>query len=298
MSPDVFDLKVVDKAFGRDADLYEDVLRVSHLASDAEIQSAFFDRRSEIFAILSKLSEEESDDDEISLSQRRFAERRMDAVVMAFRILKDPALRNIYEGQRELRMAQRAKNEDSRHPPAISRTSSLDAVLDSPTGVREVDEFQGSKPFDEETPRVSRRVEKVNRGRSAVQISVESSPRRKGRKSLNTSMDTSRTHEETSDESDSQERRNDLDIEVENVTARTEETGSKRGRRRQKEKGGVIAKIQGHHIVRTITEEVHGAYLDTTSAFDQVLNAFTLQDNDINAVCGRIDKAKRQLTSK
>ena len=53
---DRFNLTVIDKAYGPSADLYVDVLRVSYLASDEEIQSAFFDRRSEIFTILSKIT--------------------------------------------------------------------------------------------------------------------------------------------------------------------------------------------------------------------------------------------------
>jgi len=40
-----------------------------------------------------------------------------------------------------------------------------------------------------------------------------------------------------------------------------------------------------------IIVEVHGAYLDTTSAFGQVCCAFTLQEDEINAVCKRVDKA-------
>jgi hypothetical protein len=39
------------------------------------------------------------------------------------------------------------------------------------------------------------------------------------------------------------------------------------------------------------------AYLDTLTAFGQVLNALTLQEKDIDAVCGRIEKAKKQLGS-
>jgi len=42
---------------------------------------------------------------------------------------------------------------------------------------------------------------------------------------------------------------------------------------------------------RVIIDEIHGTFLDTTSAFDQVCNAFTLQEEEINAVRTRLDKA-------
>mmetsp|Transcript_32283 Transcript_32283/g.36726 ORF Transcript_32283/g.36726 Transcript_32283/m.36726 type:complete len:291 (+) Transcript_32283:144-1016(+) len=42
---------------------------------------------------------------------------------------------------------------------------------------------------------------------------------------------------------------------------------------------------------RMIIDEVNGTYLDTASASDQVCNAFTLQEDEINAVRKRLDKA-------
>jgi hypothetical protein len=65
--------------------------------------------------------------------------------------------------------------------------------------------------------------------------------------------------------------------------------------RRRKKNEGVIEKISESRLVRSIAEEVHGVYLDTITAFDQVFNAFTLQEEEINAVCGRIETAKQQL---
>jgi hypothetical protein len=43
--------------------------------------------------------------------------------------------------------------------------------------------------------------------------------------------------------------------------------------------------------------EITGAFYDTAVSVDQVINAFTLQERDIDAVMGRIDKAKRLLTT-
>lgn len=296
MPSDIYDLDIIDQAYGLDADLYTDVLRVDYLASDAEIQSAFFDRRSEIFTVLSKLNRDnddsDMDDDEIALSQRRFAERRMDAVVMAFRVLKDPELRGIYEEDRDVRVSRRMNVASKERRPADEDETS------SPRGVLSFDDSVRTAPFDEKKSR-----SKKKKKQREVKIKVESPPRvsrtrggmtKKGssRVSVNSSRDTEVTVQETTsgDETDvkaaisgtDDERRNASDVEDFVETPR-------------KKPEGVLAKIQESTIVKSISDEIHGAYLDTYSAFDQVFNAFTLQDAEIDAVCGRIKKAKGQL---
>lgn len=42
-------------------------------------------------------------------------------------------------------------------------------------------------------------------------------------------------------------------------------------------------------------EEIEGCFEDTLSAFDQILHVFTLEEQDIRAVTGKIQKAKRDL---
>jgi len=95
------DLKLIDETYGNNADLYEDVLRVSTTATQDEIQLAYFDRRSELFTMLAKIdAAARGPRSELSLAsvdQRRYlAERKMDSVVFAVRILADPALRKAY----------------------------------------------------------------------------------------------------------------------------------------------------------------------------------------------------------
>lgn len=48
-------------------------------------------------------------------------------------------------------------------------------------------------------------------------------------------------------------------------------------------------------FVDRVKDEVLGALDDTTTSFHQVFHVFTLQDEDIRAVTGRISKAKRQM---
>lgn len=100
------DLKLIDESYGSNADLYEDVLRVPTTATQDEIQLAYFDRRSELFTLLAKIdASARGPRSESSLAnaeqQRYLAERKMDSVVFAVRILADPVLRKAYNGVRE-----------------------------------------------------------------------------------------------------------------------------------------------------------------------------------------------------
>ena len=294
---DLFDLEVVDKAYGPYADLYVDVLRVSYLASDSEIQSAFFERRSEIFTVLSKLNYKNSlENDEIALSQRRFAERRMDAVVMAFRVLKGPESRKAYEKERERRIAKR-RAVSPKVDSSLSPTMSQDQML-SPKAVQSFDDLIRPVPFNE-TSSGRRLIAELSENER-----VELSPRtlRKSRATPRSTLrrttvsvhvlDTEQKQISSDDScEDGREERSDRE------TSSHHEDEEEIVPRRRRKNEGVLEKISESPLVRTIAEEVHGVYLDTITAFDQVFNAFTLQEEEINAVCGRIEIAKRQLGS-
>jgi len=98
------DLQTIDDAFGKHSDLYEDVLQVAISANQEEIQLAYFDRRSELFTILAKIDAKPPSD--VTLAQRFRAEKKMDAVVLAVRILGDPSLRASYDRIRPQRLQQ------------------------------------------------------------------------------------------------------------------------------------------------------------------------------------------------
>jgi hypothetical protein len=69
------------------------------------------------------------------------------------------------------------------------------------------------------------------------------------------------------------------------------------GDTRRLARGGTstLSNFTNQGFVSKIQEEVAGTVEDTLVSFEQVLNVFTLQEKDIKAVMGRIDKAKRQL---
>lgn len=92
-------LLVIDEAFGPSADLYVDVLGVQPNASNGQIQHSYFDRREELFRLLNAIDEDQ-EQDSITASHRLRAERKLDAVVVAMRILGDAELRIEYDDMR------------------------------------------------------------------------------------------------------------------------------------------------------------------------------------------------------
>lgn len=100
------DLKVIDDAFGKHSDLYEDVLQVATSSTQEEIQLAYFDRRSELFTLLAKIDSKPQSENMVN--QRFKAERKMDSVVLAVRVLGDPTLRSIYDQLRPERLREHA----------------------------------------------------------------------------------------------------------------------------------------------------------------------------------------------
>jgi hypothetical protein len=115
------DLKVIDDAFGKHSDLYEDVLQVATSATQEEIQLAYFDRRSELFTLLAKIDSKPQSEN--MANQRYRAERKMDSVVLAVRILGDPSLRAVYDQVRPERL---------REPVAAQPTSSARRKVATP----------------------------------------------------------------------------------------------------------------------------------------------------------------------
>lgn len=297
-----FNLQVIDQAYGPYADLYVDVLRVSYLASDKEIQAAFFERRSEIFAILSKLNcGDDSEHDEIALSQRRFAERRMDAVVMAFRVLKGPESRKAYEKERERRIASRLASTVRRDSDTPSPVIDMEQG-DTPEGMFSVDGSVCPSQM-EETISVSSRS-RVRGTDSSVETYAKQPRKARAVRSPRTTLSPRglprRTDESVSRDGaqlSTDDSCRDLREERSDRETLSHHDGMGRIRRRRKRHEGVIERKSESSLVRTIADEVHGVYLDTITAFDQVFNAFTLQEQDIVAVCGRIEIAKKQLVS-
>lgn len=93
--------KLIHHAYGQGASIYEDVLRIPRNSSKEEIDSAFFDRRYELYEAIRQNSNEKncdnSSDNSILENTKKLCEQKMDALVLAYRILSDPLKRNEYD---------------------------------------------------------------------------------------------------------------------------------------------------------------------------------------------------------
>eukprot|EP00543_Licmophora_paradoxa_P000287 CAMPEP_0202455198 /NCGR_PEP_ID=MMETSP1360-20130828/12793_1 /ASSEMBLY_ACC=CAM_ASM_000848 /TAXON_ID=515479 /ORGANISM="Licmophora paradoxa, Strain CCMP2313" /LENGTH=330 /DNA_ID=CAMNT_0049074731 /DNA_START=228 /DNA_END=1220 /DNA_ORIENTATION=+ len=311
------DLEIIDQAFGRDADLHTDVLRISRDAHDGEIQHAFFERRKEIYKILNQIK----DNDEDFLPQRRFAERRMDGIVMAFRVLKDPNLKEEYLKEQPNRFQRKTLRE--KPTPSDDDNSTLHT--------KDINKGMGTDGINNLKPR---RVYRSSRNKKPIEFTsqIQSIPSDEAVKRRLHQVDSADAVKITILREDpvihKQTSRRPNKINIRNLQPPSPK-GTPRDiltRRRalslsslgvcesedpgddssvltsmtqlslyQQPEGGILSGFRKYNIVKTVTEEVHGACLDTYSAFDQVFNAFTLQEKEIDAVCGRIEKAKQQF---
>ncbi|CAB9515719.1 expressed unknown protein [Seminavis robusta] len=367
-------LEVIYQAFGEHADLYKDVLQVKSSATAEQIQMAYFDRRSELFALLASIDSEEEQDD-ITASHRFHAERKMDAVVMAVRILGDPQLREEYDN-----VVLRQTKKQPQEPPSGGNGSgaSRSSSTREPDGV-----YAGLAEISTEEPPASPRATRSPKRRTPKRRS----PRHVSPSENDTSDDNANpmsSDEMLMNQYDPHDRHHhhSTDPEYEFISLSNTGSGSK-GSGKNKHKKSHKKKHQEYHpsnhhqhdqypnesadlstlnsmnrdddtypetsatydtntyqdettldrtweeqgtivsgstngdwtrdgalapsgtstlsaitrggIVSRIQEEVAGTVEDTLVSFEQVLNAFTLQEREIQAVMGRIDKAKRQL---
>jgi hypothetical protein len=279
------DLTVVDKAFGDFADLYSDVLRVIVAATHEQIQLAYFDRRSELFTLLAKLDAKSQD--ERTAKARRQAERRMDSVVLAVRILGDPDTRAKYDEARQGRLLNRRRAKqaqfdgaysDSHKPGFKEETQSSSERQRSSRRKEGTVEKEGSKRVREERP------DDLNETINTQDLTDEETDRDNDRSFLSSETDEYR-QDDTTIGSGTIGTATIGDATLDTYTVMSMEDG--------KDDSSIFC--GGSRIVRNITNEISGAFEDTVTSFDQVFNAFTLTDKDIRAVSKRIDKAKRQL---
>ena len=324
-------LAVVDEAFGPGSDLYVDVLQVQPNAGTGQIHDAYFDRRNELFQLLADI-DGDNEQDSITESHRRSAERKLDAVVCGIRILGDPDLRLQYDDMRTERLkayhrnspkrkpsAQRYSSRtvedstapddevhgDRRQPPSSSNASAESSEFEEPhrSNLNELEtpvplQSRVRAPYTSNSPQRSpqnprvvspeiparRSQDKMKSARGSPQL--QQPERTLSTSKRNPKVDESFDNEDftagsetiLSEDGDEDETLYTYDDDVsvsESILRKTS----------QKPKG----------ILDRIRMEAIGACDDTARSFAQVCNVFTLQEADIRAVMGRIDKASRQL---
>jgi hypothetical protein len=317
------DLRVVDEAFGKYSDLYEDVLRVGTTATQEDIQLAYFDRRSELFTLLAKIDAKPQS--ESMVNQRYKAERKMDSVVLAVRILGDPNLRVAYDRIRSRRLqigTTPSKSYKEAAPRLVTPTAAAAGEEGNPasydTRVMEDSGHVGMEDRAAMSPPRDKREERRKKESPKRSRNLFSSPGKNDRKrgssknrplnatppesteSLDAMMDDddgddddvvpvdkTGTVEETSTAMESRQEDDTLAGTLETASTHDVESGEKGS--------GMFSCLAGSRIFRKISDEISGACEDTLVSVDQVFNAFTLTDKDIKAVTKKIHKAKRQL---
>lgn len=96
--------ELVELCYGKNANLYSDVLQVPHGATEQDIQSAFVSRRYELFNDLQNASMSNapnriltsSTGAIVSLTERQFTEKKMDALISVYRLLCNTEKRREY----------------------------------------------------------------------------------------------------------------------------------------------------------------------------------------------------------
>lgn len=116
---------------GEDVELYRDVLHLDPEASDEEIQAAFVAQRLKLFNALQNFNQDSSyktitlkdvDGSVFTLTQRQYAEKKMDALVATFRLLSDPEKRRDYKASTRVKIA---LSKERRSPSAARSVNSI-----------------------------------------------------------------------------------------------------------------------------------------------------------------------------
>lgn len=316
-------LEIINEAFGPTADLYRDVLGVKANASGEQIQRAYFERRNELFQLLAEL-EAAPEQDSISATKRFQAERKMDALVMTLRVLGDAEMRSAYDDVRSERIPARTLAADPVEPSGATpkTTFRMEEAGDIPMKPRSVlkkstynvvssdaeessaDVVTCDTSFDE----IMNEEVPSSPDRNNVSFGGESSPkdsknRRNKRKARRVSPDEPRKGtgalkkkpNKDQHQSKQPQRQEDSIISSVGPDAETdvESVVSERSFRTLETTLTTYEKERG--FFETLRDECLGALDDTTRSFHQVFSVFTLREDEINAVTGRIDKARRQM---
>jgi hypothetical protein len=284
MSPQVaggINLQSIDQAYGRSADLYKDVLGVKANATPEQIQKAYFSRRNELLALLKGM--EHDDQDSITASHHFHAKRKMQAVQATVRL----DIGTVLETAGLL-----ASDSDSHF---ISRRYQM-RILGDPELRLHYDDIRHERL--DGASRKKHKKQSANRARSSTRHGSPTEPAKtqkasKKQRLVSPENQVSRppaTYKyKMEDDDDTRNECSTVDQTYdEDQTIVSEATNRTEGTLMVHQPGvrGVIGRMK---------DEVIGAVEDTMTSFAQVLNVFTLQDEDIKAVTKRIDKATRQM---
>ena len=328
-------LTAINEAFGNTADLYRDVLVVKANASTEQIQRAYFERRNELFQLLAELEnlpdsqkaqqkrvQAERQMDAVVMTLRILGDQKLRSQYDDIRLerisagMKNNGKSRGDKAQPTFRMRGDSTTDDDDEegdipmkPKSVLKKSSYHISVvqagsfDNQSARMEQSEFTGMtnspsrgsvSEIEPDTPdrvntstisfaSLSPKHSQGNSGRKSKRKARRVSPdqhqeRNKGHPNKKKTMDDSFIS--TVQESD-----------VENESIVSE--GSFRTLRTMETSLTTYEENRGYF--QAIKDEVLGALDDTSQSFHQVFSVFTLREDEIDAVAGRIEKARRQM---
>ncbi len=204
------DLRLIDETYGKRADLYRDVLKVPKTASADEIQLAYFDRRSELFALLGKIDAKARNSQNVD-ERRYMAEKKMDSVVFALRILGDPSLRKAYNKVRMDRTgiangATKGKSKRQSNVDSLLQSSFSDSIFANLSSKSDLDEDRNPRKSTrrqkQQPSSMPNREELVQKEKRSIFGRRRNKKKKQGKDGLNDSMDTNLTDTSMTDNED------------------------------------------------------------------------------------------------
>lgn len=310
-------LTSVDEAYGDKSDLYKDVLGIKPNASADQIQKAYFTRRDELFQVLSRMDKRAS---AANPQKRHEVKCRIDGVATALRVLGDPSSRVRYDAIRDERLGLNGSTSgstffrelDDEIPLATETPASMSTSgdvyqrrkLKSALKKRNHEDESSRSTLGElsvtigNTKTFGRLEERNDESDSSPEL-----PRPPPRTSAHGEPFEASLKHSSSKKSGSSRTANSHErgeggnaIPDKRIHKVDEEDGEETSVGSAVTMGTSLTMFEAQRSVfQIVKDEVMGTIDDTNESINQVFNVFTLQEDDIAAVFGRIDKAKRQM---
>lgn len=164
-------MDLIKLVYGKNVDLYTDVLRVQPQATDKEIQSAFVARRYELFNKLQSASDTKmvklpkstsGSPEATTMSEKQFTENKLDALIATYRLLSDS------EKRRQYNMSVQLSAQKSRVPESPRDVSRLDQMPVSDHKITPMNASVANLNHDNRINGMPSYNYKMNRGPSAA----------------------------------------------------------------------------------------------------------------------------------
>ena len=315
-------MDLIEFCYGSDTNIYE-MLDIEQDASQKEIQAAFMKCRLQLYQTIQSM---EGDGDsgftvkdqngkEVKLSEKQFVEKKMDALVAAFRILRDPRKRRKYDASlggnnsnnniQQLRKSPKSLMDypdssreieesltEDLNDTHVSSNEDLDARSETATPVKQkkrIVKLKGSSKFPVRRSQSSSRDRKIKAKLGSDSSVVSESMMSQSDSSMNIKKIRSQKSKQSVVSIDTTEDDDSVVEFYQDVVVRQETNLGNWLRRND-------FSTQGN-AVDELTTEIVGSVADLWLSTKQVALAFSVEDEAIDALTGTINDAAMDLSS-